>query len=227
MRSQPRNRPGWILSLLALGTLISAGCDSEPPPQEEQGREIIEDDFDSDSEPADSEGETEDGLDRGQDDAFEARISPQGDAVFRFQGPHSEETPGVSQCPPGEVVTGFDCTGGYCDNVNIECFEYGGSVASSGSWSAWFEHNGKVLHTCPPGTKMTGIDCSGSYCDNVRIECTSAPGLDTDNCQWLPSSGWYSEEHPTPFFAPMNRAFQGVWCNGTHCDNKRFRICDI
>lgn len=144
--------------------------------------------------------------------------------AFSFLNWHSEETPGSSQCPAGQVVTGFDCSGSYCDNVRLECHAYpGASVAGSGPWSAWFEHNGKSSHVCPSGTKVTGIDCWGSYCDNIAIECTSAPGLATARCAW---TGWYSEENPSPFYANVGDAIQGIWCSGTHCDNKRFLVCE-
>lgn len=153
--------------------------------------------------------------------------------AFTFLPPHSEETPGASQCPADQVVTGFECTGSYCDNVSIECHDYGTNVASFGQWSMWFEHEHgaipggpgtvKSSHVCPSGTKITGIDCWGNYCDNISIECTSAPGLGNSRCQW---TGWFSEENPGPFLAASGDAIQGIWCSGTHCDNKRFLVCE-
>ena len=161
-------------------------------------------------------------------------VSPGDPQAFSFLAPHSEETPGTSECPVGQVVTGFACTGSYCDNVQIECHDYGGSVpAASNAFSGWFEVGSspgfasgvpnKQFHICGANEKMTGIDCRGSYCDDIRIECSPTTGLGTGRCRW---TGEYSEEHSS-YLAPIGQAIQGVYCSGQHCDNKSYFVCEV
>lgn len=162
---------------------------------------------------------------------FTAPDRPQ---AFLFLSPHSEETPGTSECPVNQVVTGFACAGDYCDNVLIECHSYGTSVPSvTDGFSDWFEVGqpwgvasgvSKQLHICDDNEKMTGIDCRGSYCDDIQIECSPAPGLGTGRCAWTPD--WFSEED-SGFLAPVGSAIQGVWCKGQHCDDKRYWVCEV
>lgn len=207
--------PSVALGLIACG--MEDGRDSEESELAEFDVEDVEDLEFVEPEP----GEEYIGVSERPITDLQANNDPVG---FGFLGWFSEETPGASECPAGQVVTGFDCDGPYCDNLRLECHNYpGANVAGAGPWSAWFEHNGKPGHICPSGTKITGMDCWGSYCDNITIECTSAPGLDNARCAW---SAWYSEENPSPFFADVGDAIQGVWCSGTHCDNKSFLVCE-
>lgn len=164
---------------------------------------------------------------------FTAKGDPQ---AFSFLPFHSEETPGASECAVDEAVTGFDCSGSYCDNVSIECHRYGGSVPPAvDAFSAWFEVGPppgiasgfvKSSHVCNANQKMTGIDCKGDYCDDISIECSPSPGFRTDSNRCIPSA-WFSEENSGPFLAPEGTVIQGVQCQGTHCDNKRFLVCGI
>ncbi|MBV1861833.1 MAG: hypothetical protein KUG77_25660 [Nannocystaceae bacterium] len=214
-----------LLALLVTGVALM-GCDAEPIDAEEELAHELNpseiapgDELDIELVEPGPEDEYVPVSDR-VTDSFAAEGNP---VAFRFLSWHSEETPGSSQCADDEVVTGFNCSGSFCDNLQLECHDYGTNTAPSGTWSAWFEHNGKAAHVCPAGSKMTGIDCWGDYCDNVAIECTSAPNLDTARCHW---SGWYSEENPSPFFADVGDAIQGIWCSGTHCANKSFLVCE-
>ena len=213
--------------------VVSFACDAEDDPEIEAEAQTVIDEIPEDlvdavlDVPEPGEGVVGDEA-RTNDITWDGK--PQG---FTFQGWFSEESTGSSQCPVNQVVTGFNCSGDFCDNVNIECHSYGTSVGTAGTFSLWFEHeyspgwgtpgSVKKMHICPSDQKMTGIDWWGSYCDNISIECTPAPGLATNRCAW---SNWYSDEAPSPFFAPNGSAIQGVWCSGNHCDDKRFLVCE-
>lgn len=229
--------PVRTLQLTALTIILpmagALGCDAEDDPEVQAEAQAVADDVPDDLIDAVLDvPEPGEGLVGDEDRPREltAEIAPQ---AFSFRSWHSEETPGDSECLVGQVVTGFDCSGHYCDNVRIECHSYGGSVPSAtNAFSEWFEvgpppgfaGNPKRMHICASNQKMTGIDCRGSYCDDISIECSPTSGLGTSRCGW---SNWYSEENPSPFLAPTGTAIQGVWCSGTHCDNKRFLVCEI
>lgn len=214
-----------LAAVVATGSALGCDVEGEPSIDELELLEAVDIDPSAEEQRIDEltvapeEGEEYVGLDS-RIDQLAAEIDP---LAFSFLPWHSEETPGASQCGSNQVVTGFDCNGSYCDDVRLECHNYGTSVSSGGTWSAWFQSGSKVSHVCPSGQKITGIDCKGSYCDDITIRCSSAPGLDTARCAW---SGWYSEENPSPFFADVGDAIQGIWCSGTHCDNKSFLVCE-
>ncbi|MEM7158774.1 MAG: hypothetical protein AAF799_38385 [Myxococcota bacterium] len=218
--------PKLIIPLCSTLVLAAVGlaCDPAQGPGPEDG---LADETDPEPEASTGEGLFDD-ADR--PDEIAARPDP---SAWAFLPWHSEENGGGSECPEGQVVTGFDCSGSYCDNVRIECHDFGTTVDDDGTWSLRFEREhspgpgapGSVKrgHVCPSGEKMTGVDCFGNFCDDLSIECTPAPGLNTNRCAW---QGPYSEEQ-SPYYAPFNAAIQGVWCNGTHCDNKWYLECEV
>ncbi len=197
-----------IRCVAALGLAAILGCDQHDDPMAaEETSAAIDDD----------EG-TYVGAEARSELGLAAAGNPQG---FAFLPAISDGTP-PSTCPTNHVVTGFDCNGGYCDDVAIECHGYGGTLGAR-TWSAWFEDAGKTYHTCPFGSYITGIDCVGDNCDNMTVECTTASGaLAQTNCQWTP---WFSEEDAS-FLANVGDAVRGMQCSGTHCDNVRFFVCD-
>ena len=209
-----------VTMLLVAGSAVACDVDGELSPEE---LELLEADLADESAEdlmiAPDEGEPYVGAES-RIDTVNAGIDP---VPFIMMPWFSEESFGMSECPANQVVTGFDCSGSYCDNVRLECHSYGTSLGATDEVSAWFEHNGKYLHICDEGSKITAIDCWGDNCDNIKIRCTYAPGLDTARCQW---SDWYSEENPSPFYAAPGDAIQGIWCSGTRCDNKRFLVCE-
>jgi len=212
-----------VTMLVAVGSAV--GCDVEDDLTPEE-LELLEADLDADLDEQASEDLTstpDDAEPRPGVDAIDDFTAESDPTAFGWMGWHSEETPGASTCPANQVVTGFDCSGSYCDNVRLECHNYGGTV-SGGSWSPWFEHNGKISHSCPWGQQMTGVDCWGDNCDNISIRCSTSSSLATDRCTW---SAWYSEENPSAFVVPVGSAIRGVWCSGARCDNKRFLECEI
>ncbi len=130
----------------------------------------------------------------------------------------SEETPPAT-CSSGQIVTGVDCSGPYCDNVQIECHGFGGAHGTR-TWSSWFwENSGRE---CSGKGYITGLACKDSYCDKIKVQCGST-NLGKSNCSW---TGWYSEEQP-PYLAPAGKAIAGIQCNGNHCDNKSYKVCSV
>lgn len=197
-----------IRCLAPLGLAIILGCDqSDDPAAAEETTDAIDD--------------AEDGTYVGAASRPGLELTAVGDPQgFAFLPAISDGTP-PSTCATNQLVTGFNCDGGYCDDVSIECHGYGGTMGAS-TWSAWFEHNGKNRHECNAGSYVTGIVCSGDNCDNMSVECTTAPALGQTDCQWTP---WFSEEDSS-FLANVGDAIRGVQCRGTHCDEVRFFVCD-
>jgi hypothetical protein len=80
-----------------------------------------------------------------------------------LRGPFNAEI-----CPGKSVVTGIACTGGYCDNVSLECtdlprFDLTGCRWTSKSYS---EENGAVVF--PEDELLHGVACFGRNCDNMK-----------------------------------------------------------
>ncbi|MCX4248041.1 hypothetical protein [Paraliomyxa miuraensis] len=141
--------------------------------------------------------------------------------AYSWQNWISEETP-PSTCPTGQIVTGFDCRNGWCDDVRIECHSFGGTLGGSW-WSGWIsEETPNNFHQCPGTQYITGVACSGGWCDNLSFQCTDT-SYGKSGCYWTPP---YSEEQP-PFYAPGGKAIAGVWCQGSRCDNKRYWVCTL
>ncbi len=133
----------------------------------------------------------------------------------------SEEGPALT-CGTGQLASGFGCSGGYCDNVGLECQNYGGVIGES-SWSVWFsEEAPSNFFQCPGAGYISGVTCSGSSCDNLSVEC-SETNLAKYNCTWTPT--WYSEEQGW-YLTYGAQAIAGMWCSGSNCDSKRYLVCN-
>lgn len=168
---------------------------------------------------ADNEELAGDASPAGAPDRFAAPAEP----VFTYNGwtPWtSEEYPPVG-CDPGSLVGEFGCSGGWCDNVRLDCVPTGQSAGGS-SWTSYFSEEGTNYRQCAEGAWMTGIACKGGWCDDVAIQCTSYPNITAKDCYW---TGWISEEGGgTLTFGPGFYA-RGALCGGSRCDNMRFLIC--
>lgn len=168
---------------------------------------------------ADNEEYAGDAGPAGAPDEFAAPAEP----VFTYNGwtPWtSEEYPPVG-CDPGSLVGEFGCSGGWCDNVRLDCVPTGQSAGGS-SWTSYFSEEGTNYRQCGEGAWMTGIACKGGWCDDVAIQCTSYPNIAAKDCYW---TGWISEEGGgTLTFGPGFYA-RGALCGGSRCDNMRFLIC--
>jgi len=195
------------VAVLGLATIF--GCDrSDDPTAVEETSEALDDEDEATYVGAEARAEL----------GLAAVGDPQG---FSFL-PFVSDGTAPSTCGTNQVVTGFDCNGGYCDDVAIECHNYGGTLGAS-TWSAWFEDAGKTFHSCAAGSYVTGIVCRGDNCDDLAVECTVASGaLAQTNCQWTP---FFSEEDDK-FLANIGDAVRGMQCSGTHCDDVRFFVCD-
>src|SRR6185369_3439499 len=78
--------------------------------------------------------------------------------------------PGVGDTFGAALVGGYQCSGSYCDNQNLECdvprhSDGSWAVFSNCHWTtAWVsEETGPVAFG---GGYVAGVRCSGSYCDN-------------------------------------------------------------
>ena len=102
--------------------------------------------------------------------------------AYLWKGWVSEEQP-ASTCGTGQLVSGFDCDGSKCDNVRIECNDFGGTLGES-NWSKWIsEESPNNFYQCPGNQYMSGVTCSGSYCDNLSLECT-VTSFGKSGCTW-------------------------------------------
>jgi hypothetical protein len=221
----PALRVGAAAVVVAMG--FAVGCDTDEELSAEE-IELLEADLADSGEEELANEPQDDEPSVGADGPIDALAADRDPVAFGdWTAWHSEETPGVATCSPDSVATGFRCRGAFCDEVKLECHDYGTWIGTSGGvWSDWFESGSKVRHTCPAHTKITAIDCRGSYCDDIRIQCSFAGGLTSATpCQW--SLQWYSEENPAPFYAPVGSAIQGIECSGNHCDNKRFCVVTV
>ena len=139
-----------------------------------------------------------------------------------FTQPISEEQPAAT-CGTDKAVTGFDCTGSYCDNVALKCEDVPGTLGAS-RWTRWFSEEGHPRHDrgiCKQDEMMTGVSCKGSYCDNLSLECTKTTAR-LSQCRWEPKK--HSEEQ-NPYHAASGRVVRGIVCSGSYCDDKQFLTC--
>lgn len=119
-----------------------------------------------------------------------------------------------------KVAIGFECQGGYCDNVRVRCDNFPGTLGNT-RWTHWVEHSGRVAE-CGTNEWMTGVRCWGDWCDNVSLRC-SVSDKEAGHCTW---TAWISEETPALTVQP-GQFLRGVECDGAHCDNKRFLTCTV
>jgi len=148
----------------------------------------------------------------------------------------SEESPPLT-CRLGSLVSGFRCSGKYCDNIKLECTNNNYEI-SARNWEDYVSEEDRRstemvdgllvrrndnLQLC--GTKgfLTGVGCKGSYCDNISIECSVIKGVERrTNGFW---TTWVSEEKGGTLQFPRGYYAAGIECKGKFCDNKRFYVC--
>ena len=148
--------------------------------------------------------------------------------AISWTGPGSEEDP-PRACPTGTALNGFNCTGRYCDNVNLKCAPVPtNSTASNRRWTAYFSEEGDGTQLCVrpehgvPNGYTTGMACKGAYCDNISLECTAFNNIEFHDCHW---TGFVSEESGGYLEFPQGYLAIGAQCRGRYCDDKRFRVC--
>lgn len=80
----------------------------------------------------------------------------------------SEETSTPTLCPNGSWVTGLSCSGGYCDNISLECTAIAGRTASWCDWSSNVSDETSVWRA-PDGYYIRGARCTGWWCDDLSF----------------------------------------------------------
>ena len=222
MQSSVRSPSSLLLAGgLALGVLSSTACDPADSGVEE--RDLVV---------ADSEGEVVveavmvdgelvppppvDGPAADRPD-FDLTAAPDAQA---WTGSWISEEDAATTCPKGQLMSGADCDGSYCDNVRMYCADFGGSQSYS-YWSHWVSEEAPTnMHICTGDRYVTGMTCKGSNCDRISVECTST-SLPKIDCGW---TGPHSEENP-PLLAWPGRAVAGIFCAGSRCDLKWYWTC--
>jgi hypothetical protein len=124
-------------------------------------------------------------------------------------------------CPAGQVMNGFNCTGSYCDNLQLHCIPMPYGVATTDTYSTnWFSEEYPARGVCGPGYWVTGIRCSGSYCDNIQLVCTRF--ITPNGGDACSDTFRFSEETgPVVFTDPV----RGAVCFGSYCDDMAFVTC--
>jgi hypothetical protein len=76
------------------------------------------------------------------------------------------------------AITGMKCSGGYCDNINVECgHPEPGHSLSDCYWTLWVSEEGGGISYFSGSQALEkgarGIQCAGDYCDSMRyLACT-------------------------------------------------------
>lgn len=149
-------------------------------------------------------------------------VAETGGMAYEWGQWFSEEDP-ASTCRTNSLLTGVQCTGWYCDAMQLECHPGVGTLGQS-SWSTWFSEEGTSWRICDGNRFVSGMTCSGGWCDNLSLECTETsanPAAHT--CIW---SGYFSDTDPA-FLAPGGYAVKGVQCSGANCTSMRYYYCPI
>ncbi len=146
-------------------------------------------------------------------------------------GPISEET-APAECDPDSYLSRIQCTGKYCDNIEIQCKKIGNRPVHT-EWTTWgSEEQGGI--GCPPLHVVTGLACNGKYCDNISLRCTWFEHLST--CRNPVSTVQISEENRNYVSVNENENFDkagqeffavGITCSGRYCDNVGLEVCEV
>jgi hypothetical protein len=91
-----------------------------------------------------------------------------GYANVTWTQPFSEETVNPTLCPTGSWVTGASCSGGYCDNVSLECTYLTGRTVGDCGWSDWISDETSIWRA-PAGYFIRGAKCRGWWCDDISV----------------------------------------------------------
>jgi hypothetical protein len=73
------------------------------------------------------------------------------------------------------IVTGIRCTGGYCDNIALECTQPQAGTLTNCWWTGWLSEEAEFDYF-GVGNFITAVECKGRYCDNKRFQvCSLTP----------------------------------------------------
>merc|ERR1740138_671847 len=106
----------------------------------------------------------------------------------------SEEHGGQGGCyKPNQVVTGWKCNGGKCDNQQLQCaaltFSEKTPAAAGFDWTHWFGHgwsSGVPYGNFP----IRGVQCHKGRCGKIRFY-QGKWGADIEVSQLAHSTGWF------------------------------------
>lgn len=208
-----------VTALFGIALLGSIGCDpASPDPSTETDLELDSDGADPLDALAPPQTAEAAGKRLARPDSLAADRRPV--AVTGWTAAVSEETPPAT-CAGKAAVTGGDCMGGHCDDVQLFCSNTSGTPGNR-TWTSWFSEEGSSWRICPGTEWMTGVACRGSWCDDISIECTDL-GLTAKSCMW--SRGFGSTD---PIFdAPTGHLVAGVQCLGAYCDKLSYFHCEV
>ncbi|MBC8070552.1 MAG: hypothetical protein IAG13_19630 [Deltaproteobacteria bacterium] len=153
-------------------------------------------------------------------DQLTLAVDPQ--AYNNDVGPFSEEHP-AGLCGFGQAVQSIKCTGGYCDNLTLDCEPHGAEIVYGDGFLNYdiSEENPDTFALCPADGMVDGVDCAGSNCDNLTVHCEYTDLARSNLCDW---SGWFSEEQGWAN-VPLGTAVAGIQCSGRYCDRMNLYWC--
>ena len=131
----------------------------------------------------------------------------------------SEEGGGEMSCPKGMAISGIWCSGGYCDNKNLQCSPFSPGMQAQALTKRISEEQPDSsfrTDTLDKPSVLTGIKCTGSYCDNI----TGKVGHSTRREVVVKTTGWNSWTSEEQRYAgcPVGEFVTGMRCKGSYCD---------
>ena len=128
---------------------------------------------------------------------------------------------GGAMCPDGQVAMGYECTGGWCDNIRLLCDSFPGTLGALQPWTPFFSEENPG-HACSGLDEwIVGIQCRGWWCDDIRFRCRKATRADVRTVERTSCFGTttVSEETPPMSLEGTGRFLVGLACSGSYCDN--------
>jgi hypothetical protein len=135
---------------------------------------------------------------------------------------------GGVHCPEGKVAMGYECVGGYCDNIRLFCDTFPGTLGPEQPWSAWFSEETVGGRDCPGLDEwITAIQCRDWWCNDMRFRCRKAvhAGVRTVERNSCTNVGPISEENPPLSLEGTGRFLGGLTCHGFWCDGVAADAC--
>ncbi|WP_069471832.1 NPP1 family protein [Candidatus Marithrix sp. Canyon 246] len=125
----------------------------------------------------------------------------------------SEEQSNGQECPTGQVVSGVQCKGRYCDNKKLFCCTISGLTVSGSTQNSSFFSEERTNYYKNDGKAVVGMRCKGRYCDDISLKMKNVNN--NARGRWTSS---FSEEQGI-MTCDNNEYVAGVKCTGRYCDN--------
>lgn len=129
-------------------------------------------------------------------------------------------------CDVGYAISGFQCSGGHCDNMRIYC-SLMNSGSSSVGWTSYFSEENSPSSSGDCGwfvqKWMTGLACKGDECDDMSVQCTMFPYLSAGHT--CITTNYFSEEGGGTMMLPAGYFAKEMWANGSRSDKLRVYAC--